>query len=82
MRRYEPLLVKTLALNFAPDAFDVPILHRPTWLNQDVLEIVIAGTGPEGAAGEVLAVAGMHGRSPGYPIVLVWFAANSASGEN
>jgi hypothetical protein len=76
MRRHEPLLAKTLALNFAPDVFDVAIRHPPTWLNQDVLEIVTAGTGPEVAAGELLADVGMRGTPPDYRIVLGWSVAH------
>lgn len=62
LQRLEPLLVEALVPEFAIEAFDVAVLHRPPWLDQDVADTMGLRPAHEGAACELRTVVRAHGQ--------------------
>lgn len=51
--RCEPMLVEAFVTELAVEAFDVAVLCRASWLDQEVLDAVLLRPGDEGATGEL-----------------------------
>ena len=56
LQGYEPVLVETLVKKLAVEAFDIAVLHRPSWLNMQVLDAVGQTPSHEGSARELRAL--------------------------
>lgn len=55
-QRSEPLLVQAFIAEFALEAFDVTVLHRPARLDQQMLDLVLLRPCQEHTTGEHVAV--------------------------